>query len=138
MKTAVVLLVVLLVLLTGIPLGMMQASGCPQCHVSEGAMGLAACAAILVAFLLLVARLTRGPRRMFRPGPTGRIEPVGAQAPDHGTARMTAVGMRWLHRVLFLAVVVLAVLVRPADAFAHAYLVSTTPQAGSRLGTTPG
>ncbi len=59
MKTAVVLLVVVLVLLTGIPLGMMQASGCPQCHISDGAMGFGACAAILAVFLLLVAILER-------------------------------------------------------------------------------
>jgi hypothetical protein len=38
---------------------MMQASGCPQCHVSDGAMGVVACAAILVAFLLLLATLER-------------------------------------------------------------------------------
>jgi hypothetical protein len=73
MNTAVVLLVVVLVLLTGIPLGMMQASGCPQCHLSDGVMGSGAGAAILVVFLLLVTTLER---RVAPAGDAKRSAPV--------------------------------------------------------------
>jgi hypothetical protein len=80
MKTALVVVVVLLVLVTGIPLGLMHASGCPQCHLSDGAMRLGACAAILVVFLVLVGTLER---RLISVGPPrrGLLIPLALERP---------------------------------------------------------
>src|SRR6266496_3548111 len=43
-----------------------------------------------------------------------------------------------VRRGLVLALAVVTVLLRPVEASAHAYLVSSTPEAGARLGTAPG
>ena len=55
-KTAAVVVLVLLVLLTALPLGMVMGS-CPNAQASCGAVGAGSCAAVVLAALFLLAAL---------------------------------------------------------------------------------
>jgi hypothetical protein len=60
-RALVVVALVLIVLMTGLPLGM--TASCPACHLSDGSMSVGWCLAVLTLFVLVLPGMSKALER---------------------------------------------------------------------------